>query len=280
MRLVDLKISKKILGGFGITCCILVLAIAYQFFATLTLAKMQDEAAQRSHDAMEIGQIMERAVGSYAVMADAVISRNLVESKKNFAETKGQAEKDIARLREMVDTEQEKAWAGEVAKHYTDYLNTFEKEMLPLLEGGASANVVAIRETDGKIDQLRQETDEPLEKILQSLSAEVVEADKAYDAARFHASTVAGVLSVFGLGFALFIALFTTSSIVKPLNEAVVALEKISKGDMTVKVETDRKDEVGHMLTSTKNMVEALKNIVPPGTPPAERRAPPVGSGN
>ena len=262
MRLVDLKIAKKILGGFGITSGIFVVAIAYQFFGTLTLAKMQDEGAQRTHDAMEVGQIMERAVGSYSVMADAVINRNLVESKKNFTETKAQAEKDMARLREMVDTEREKAWAGEAAKHYTDYLNTFEKEMLPLLEGTASANVEAIRAVDGKIDLLHQETDEPLEKILQSLAEEVTEADKAFDAARRHASIVSGVLSLIALGLALFIALSTTRSITKPMNEAGVVLEKISKGDMTVEIATDRKDEIGQMLTSTKNMVEALKNIV------------------
>ncbi len=262
MRLVDLKIAKKILGGFGIISCIFFLAIGYQFVNTLTLAKMQDEGAQRAKDAMEIGQIMERMVGVYAVMADAVINRNLVESKKDFAKIRAQAEKDIVRVNELADHEDERAWAAEVTKHYTDYLNTFEKEQLPLLEGSASANVAAIREVDGKIDQLRQETDEPLEKLLQSLDNEMLESDKAFDEARRHASIVAGVLSVIAIGLAVIIALFTTGSIVKPLEEASGVLDRISKGDMTVDITTDRKDEIGQMLTSTKIMVGTLREII------------------
>ncbi len=262
MRIVDLRLSKKILGGFGIVCCVFILAIVYQFFSTLTLAKMQDEGARRAEDAMEMGQIMERMVGAYAVMADTVINRNLAESKKDFAETRARAEKDIARINELVDHEQERILAAEVAKHYTDYLNTFEKEMLPLLEGSASANVAEIREVDGRIDQLRQETDEPLEKLLKSLLDEMVEADKVFDAARTRATIVAGVLSLVGLGLAVIIALFTAGSITKPMDEAGDVLNRISKGDMTVEIATDRKDEIGQMLTSAKNMVEMLRNIV------------------
>ncbi|MCG2824874.1 MAG: methyl-accepting chemotaxis protein [Desulfobulbaceae bacterium] len=262
MRLIDLKISKKILGGFGLTCAILVLAIAYQFFSTLTLARLQDEGARLSQDAMEIGKIMARLDSSSSVMADAVINRNLVESKKDFAETKSQAEKDIVRVMELVDTEREKVWADEMAKHYLDYLNTLEKEMLSLLEGSASANVAAIRDVVGKIDQLWQKTDEPLEKILQSLGEETVEADKLFDSTRLNATIVSGVMIVLGLGLALVIALSTAGSITKPINEAEEILGRISKGDMTVEITTDRKDEIGQMLTSTKNMVEALKNIV------------------
>ena len=100
MRLVDLKIAKKILGGFGITSGIFVVAIVYQFANTLTLAKMQDEGAQRAKDAMEIGQVMERMVGSYSVMADptkqAIAALNL-EIKKKQAEGKVSA-KDASLL--------------------------------------------------------------------------------------------------------------------------------------------------------------------------------------
>lgn len=278
MRLVDLKVSKKILGGIGLISCIFIVAIGYQFMTTLTLAKMQDENNRRANDAVEIGSIMERMAGSYAVMADAVINRNLEESKKAFAVTRAEAEKDIARVNELVDHEREKAWAAEVGKHYTEYLDTFEKEQLPLLEaaGNSNANMEAIRAVDEKIDQHLQEIDEPLEKISKSLLDEMVETDKAFDATRLHATIVSAVLALVAIGLAVFIAMFTTGSIVKPLSEAGEILDRISKGDMTVDIITDRKDEVGQMLSSAKNMVEALREIVADVTMAAD----PVAAGS
>jgi len=261
MRLVDLKISKKTLGGFGIISCIFLVAIGYQLVTSLSLAKMQDEGAQRANAAIEIGQIMERMVGVYTVMADAVINRNLVESKNDFATVRAQAEKDMVRVRDLADTERERAWAAEVAKHYTDYLNTFEKEQLPLLEGSISANVEAIRAVDGKIDQLRQETYEPLNNIVQSMVEEMNEADKVFDEARSRATTIAGVLSLIGLGLAVIISLFTSGGITRPMNEAGAVLDRISTGDISVEITTDRKDEIGSMFMAMQKMVENFKGV-------------------
>ncbi len=65
------------------------------------------------------------------------------------------------------------------------------------------------------------------------------------------------------LMLAAVISLFTTSFIVKPLNEAVNTLEKIAEGDMTVKIESnDGRDETGKILRSMKKMIKNLNNIV------------------
>ncbi|MBU2538382.1 MAG: HAMP domain-containing protein [Proteobacteria bacterium] len=261
MRLVDLKISKKILGGIGVISCIFLLAIGYQFFTSLVLAEMQDEGARRADEALEVGQIMERMVGTYAVMADAVINRNLVESKKDFAKAKAQAEKDIVRVKELVDTDQEIVWAGEMAEHYADYINTFEQEQLPLLENPASNNVAAIREVDGKIDQLRQQTSESLSRIVLALGEEMTEADKKFDDARGRATFISGALSLVGIVLAVIIALFTSGSITKPMDEAGVALDRISTGDISVDITVDRKDEIGAMLAAMQRVAENFKDV-------------------
>ncbi|MFZ5775672.1 MAG: methyl-accepting chemotaxis protein [Thermodesulfobacteriota bacterium] len=259
MRIVDMKLSVRILGGFVAVCAILAIGIGYQLYSTSALAKLQDIGAGRANAVMVVGQIMERSVGAYAVMADAVINRNIAESRKAFAETRMQAEKDIATLRELVDTPEEKAWADEVARHYPRYLETFEKEMLPLLEAAAQANTLpAIREVDARLDQLRGNIDEPLEKIIRSLNEEMTGADQTFDAVRRRATMVSVILTVLGFASAALIAYLTSRSITHPISTLRGLLARIAQGETNVAVEVDREDEVGEMTAALKEVVASI----------------------
>jgi len=57
----------------------------------------------------------------------------------------------------------------------------------------------------------------------------------------------------------LVILFFITSTIIRPLQNVVVATDKIARGDMNHKVEIDFKDEVGQLAQSFNQMTEALK---------------------
>ncbi|MEW6520442.1 MAG: methyl-accepting chemotaxis protein [Thermodesulfobacteriota bacterium] len=229
MRLQDLKISTKIMGGFLLVVVILAAAILYQLSALSTLAKLQDQGAGRADDAVAIGQILERLSASYGVMADGVINRNLDATHKDFAAIKAQAAKDMARIRELVDTEEEKAWAAKAEENYTSYLTLFEQETLPLLDsistGSETAEQTAkIRDLDGRVDEKRTAADEYLEKITLSLHEEMKEGDKLFDAVRKHCILVATVLSLAGATIAILIAFLLTRAISKPLNSAIKEL--------------------------------------------------------
>jgi len=229
MRLADMKIGTKIMGGFLIVVVILAAAILYQLSSLSTLAKLQDEGAGRANAAMEIEQIMERLTASYGVMADGVINRNLDATHKDFAELKAQATKDMARVHELVDTEEEKAWAAKVEEIYTAYLALFEQETLPLLDSVGTASETAnqttkIRELDGRIDEKRSAADEYLGKITVSLAKEMTEADELFDTVRKRSILVATMLSLAGVTLAVLIAFFLTRAISRPLNNAIKEL--------------------------------------------------------
>ncbi|MGD9346140.1 MAG: cache domain-containing protein [Candidatus Aminicenantes bacterium] len=57
----------------------------------------------------------------------------------------------------------------------------------------------------------------------------------------------------------LVILFFITSTIIRPLQNVVVATDKIARGDMNHKVEVDFQDEVGQLAQSFNQMTEALK---------------------
>ncbi len=71
---------------------------------------------------------------------------------------------------------------------------------------------------------------------------------------------VVGLLLAIILGAC--IALFVTRAIVDPLAHALEISNKLSEGDLTVKIDVDSTDETGLLLTAMKHMVAKLREIV------------------
>ncbi len=71
---------------------------------------------------------------------------------------------------------------------------------------------------------------------------------------------VVGLLLAIILGAC--IALFVTRAIVRPLTNALEVSNKLSEGDLTVKIDVDSTDETGMLLTAMKHMVAKLREIV------------------
>ena len=101
-------------------------------------------------------------------------------------------------------------------------------------------------------------------------AAELVAFEKSYnlDAAKAselaYSSARTMVLSCAGFAVlaAILLALFVTRSITVPVNKAVQLSNRLAEGDLTVKIESDSRDETGLMLTAMKNMVEKLSQVV------------------
>jgi len=70
------------------------------------------------------------------------------------------------------------------------------------------------------------------------------------------------ILGISALLVGIGIALWVTRSITKPLNEAVGVADALAQGDLTVKIESNSRDETGMLLTSMGNMVGKLSQII------------------
>jgi len=158
MKFNDISIGKKMIGSFTLVVLVFLGVTAYQIFQMGVLGQLQDEGAKRAEDSVTLHQTMIHLGDIYTVMADAVINRDMKATHENFKEIKALAEKDMALVESLVDTEAEKAVAGEYQKQLKAYLAVFETGTLPLLEKEASldsdaatvaANEKKIREFDG-----------------------------------------------------------------------------------------------------------------------------------
>jgi methyl-accepting chemotaxis protein len=83
-------------------------------------------------------------------------------------------------------------------------------------------------------------------------------AEQAYGSAHTLVLTLAGVAIALGA----LIAWFLTVSVTKPLAIAVDTANRLSEGDLTVRIDSSAKDETGQVLLAMKNMIEKLSHVV------------------
>ena len=69
------------------------------------------------------------------------------------------------------------------------------------------------------------------------------------------AISVVAMLLLFSLGFLVFI------SVKRPIDQAVVVADQLSRGNMQTEVDTDREDEIGQLLKSMREMLVYLREI-------------------
>ena len=62
--------------------------------------------------------------------------------------------------------------------------------------------------------------------------------------------------------FSILVAFFITRAITRPLGEAVQAATRLAEGDLTVKIESDAKDETGQLLRAMQGMIAKLSQVV------------------
>ena len=72
------------------------------------------------------------------------------------------------------------------------------------------------------------------------------------------------IVATFVLTILLLLVLvyYLNRMVIAPMKDLVLTARRIADGDLTVKVGTTRKDEVGKVLTSMHDMVEHLKRII------------------
>ncbi len=157
----------------------------------------------------------------------------------------------------LFETERARTIFSQVEKTWAEY----DAEMQRALEMAAkqplqSRNEDLIRSLDlvrqhaDSLDTLMGElTDQKESRALQALE----ETDSVYD---FSRNSIILTLLV-GVIIGIVLALTISRGVTRPLNLAVQAANRLAKGDFSVAIESNAKDEVGDMLRAMRDMVTA-----------------------
>ena len=267
----------------------------------LMILRNSQTSEQRFKDSLIISKIAARVSEVYTVVAEGIIHRDIAETRKSFDQIKSSAPNDIASVRNLADTDDEKKQAEVFGEKYLAYLELFEKEMLPILQEGEAADWKKLRETDEKIDSLRDATMKPLndmtkylelesleaiqdmekiremdkaideirnsaqaslENIVKSLTQESIEADKTFDDTRRDITRLSVVLTIAGSLAALLLAFFITRSVTDPVQKIVHIANDIAEGNLSKAIDISQKDEVGNLADAFRNMQGKISGVL------------------
>ncbi|OLN30905.1 Methyl-accepting chemotaxis protein I (serine chemoreceptor protein) [Desulfovibrio sp. DV] len=265
-----IKVGYKLFGGFTLVIAIFIGLAAYQLVAMEHLGTIQDEGAKRALDAKAVMDVSLRVSGLYAIIGDAQINRELAQTKADFAKAKDKAKEDIRLVQSLADTAEERALAGRFADSYANYLEHFEKKMLPKLEtlvaasgkeGSTDALEEEIRQMDGQVDTIRVATLAPLEEISTSLAKENLAGDEAFDSQRQNASRVTAAMTLLGALLAFFISIMTARSITRPLAAGAAFARSLAQGDLGQTLPVSQRDELGQLADALRLVAASEKQV-------------------
>ncbi|WP_374676517.1 methyl-accepting chemotaxis protein [Ideonella sp.] len=160
------------------------------------------------------------------------------------------------RLEEIATTPEEQALLASVAQARKAYIE-LRKEHTAAKEAGTLPDgaVAAVRDAVTRYDGTQK-------AMVDHISAEA----KAYavsqrDARMANVWVIAAVL-VSLAGLLLVSAWLTVRAIMRPLKEAVRATEQVAGGDLTVRLDTQRADEIGDLMRGLQHMADALRQLI------------------
>lgn len=146
--------------------------------------------------------------------------------------------------------------------HMKMSLNTYRDirtEHINMMRAGKFAEVQV------KVPELanaRVQAEEDVQKMIDfNIKFAQIEANK--NAAEFTTQSILMVIiSIIGVGLAIFLALIIANIISKPLIQLVRVADQIAEGDFDVTIDVDTKDEVGMLAESFRIMTEKMNDVM------------------
>ncbi|MBF0239781.1 MAG: methyl-accepting chemotaxis protein [SAR324 cluster bacterium] len=227
MKFSELKIGTRLYSIFIIVIIIFSCILGYQINLIQHLGEIEHINAKRGSNLAEIINITVRLENVYPVIADAIINRNLDETRRDWEQIKTDALKDIERTSKLVDTDEERSLARDFGAQYNKYLAIFNNKMLPLLNQG-NVDMAQLRIIDGDIDIIRSETLMILRKIIESLEQDSISSDKEFNEIISNSIVTAILLSVLGIIIAVILIYMTIQNINNLLRKLILNLSSMA----------------------------------------------------
>ena len=227
MKFENLKIADKIILGFTIIILMFLSIIFYQLKVINSLHTLENNEFKRSSDAIYVSNNSQFALGTYRILADAIINRNVNISRSNWMNDKQKVNIFLTELGKIVDTDAEKIHLQEIHEIYNEIVFQSEELLFPLLfeKEDSAENYAKIQEIDGEIDKNIEDIHGPLEKIVTSINSENVADHKVYSEKIIESKLIAIIIIVLALLFS-FIFLIIIRKNIKSIIDSLITETK------------------------------------------------------
>ncbi|AXS79358.1 methyl-accepting chemotaxis protein [Dechloromonas sp. HYN0024] len=259
----NLKIGIRLSIGF---CVVIILSITMSVIAYRSLNQITHSLDVVVNDRLEKAILSQQTVDQININARAMRNALLVKTPE-------EAQKEMARIAEARKTIGEKF-------ELLDKLNRSEAGRKVLAEAQEARKLFIVdldkftelqkagkkeEATELLVSKIRKSQGDYIKAVGQMVDYQTTNMKKAGKEAEQFAQNAENLIIFLALGSTLIAIAFSwwvTISITRPINEAVKAATALSEGDLTVKLESDSKDEVGHLMNAMQNMIGKLTQII------------------
>ncbi|MRV76274.1 HAMP domain-containing protein [Duganella sp. FT92W] len=263
MSLANLKIGVRLGVGFGV---VLTLLTAMMLLGLASMSRIGSRTQDILNDKSVKMAAVRSMVGDVRTITLALTTMTVVSTP------------------ELINAELAKV--DDARKRYKDSrdklaaLMTDDKEKALLaavddaLKTGAEKNnqLIKLRKegiAEEAVDYLLKETGPVQAKALAALNDVFTHETRLMDEAGADVQEVYSnsrimqlALGTIAMAMGISVAWFITRSITTPLNRAVAVAETVASGDLTSRIDTEGKDEMGRLLQALKKMNDALLGVV------------------
>ena len=278
MKLSDVKIGQKLLGGFLIIASLLAIVGTVSLVQIRTMGKAADiileEEVPVSDAVMEMKTEIIKArdlLAEYMLEVDpsklGKIQNEFEHATKRFDEFASAVAKGgtIDGLKIIATGNKELLKMIDDAQASHDQLLKHGTELMDHHKTSVTAQAITLSESEKKARVSMLGADDASEKIIDNMEkaekasgTEMHTAMKSADAAHETAHVVVLTLTILGTLFAIGIGWTLSRNITKPLGEAVDVSNKLANGDLRITIGNQGKDEIGRLMSAMKTMVDKL----------------------
>ncbi|MBI3902176.1 MAG: methyl-accepting chemotaxis protein [Nitrosomonadales bacterium] len=255
--------ARKMYLLIGMFAFSIVIVIALSWVGMSKLGQLQNEGFARGEDSVHTTAAAAIGAELYQVVADSIINGNLAESAKDWQKGKEAAAVKLAEVERSVDTDEEKRLALAAHQAYDDFINIYEKEMLPLLHTEPK-NPAAITAVDDKIDEASLRISDSLDKIQKSIEKESKEADTEFDSVAGTTITtllvIGGAILIAAMLFGLGIARNVLHQLGGDPRDVAQVVNTMASGNFSM--HTGQVPAEGSLLANAYQMQASLRGMI------------------
>ncbi len=217
-----------------------------------------DLAANRAFISLDIIQNMM----SVLVDEKSLILAKSVEEMDGFAkkieENKDHIRSKIAELDKAAGSEEK----GAIDKFRTDWGKFQEINARIIAKSRENGNTNAYNLSTGNAAELVDKMESVLSRVLEDSERGMAQDKENSDQMYANARMLVVGLFLLALAGGIGVAFWISTTINRGLSQAIAVSRRLSEGDLTVSLDADRKDEIGHLLEAMNVMVVRLKQVI------------------
>lgn len=259
----NLRIGTKLITGF------ITVALIAGIIGVIGIQKIHqiEDADTKLYEkiTVPIGQLQDVSVAFQRLrvnVRDIILASSAEDTQKyarRIQELRGEIDKSANEFEKTILTEEGQKLFAEFKRTRTVYGPLVDKMVQHALANQDKEALVIMQGEGGKASLEEQDA---IEKLVDAKLQQGKLTAASNAAIAISASRLMTGLAIGGALLAICLGLIIARSITRPINEAVGVADSLAKGDLTISVVSNSKDETGQMMSAISTMVDKLKQVV------------------